>query len=137
MADKIDEQIKVARALGKEMLKHEPRATAASYDPESHNVAVTLVNDCVYIFPVEVAQELHNADPIDLAEIVVDGVGFNLHWPRLDVDIYVPALVAGIFGTKRWMDQALARRAGQAKSPAKAAAARENGKKGGRPRKVA
>lgn len=44
-----------------------------------------------------------------------------------------PGLMAGIFGTKSWM----ARRAGQATSAAKAAAARENGAEGGRPRKSA
>ena len=67
----------------------------------------------------------------------VDEVGFNLHWPALDVDLYVPALVSGIFGTRAWMTSELARLAGKATSPAKAAAARSNGAKGGRPRKAA
>ena len=61
-----------------------------------------------------------------------EGVKF-LHWEKLDVDFSVPGLVAGIFGTARWM----AARAGRASSPAKAAAARANGAKGGRPRKAA
>jgi hypothetical protein len=49
----------------------------------------------------------------------------------------VPALVSGLFGTRAWMTRELARVAGQSVSPAKAAAARTNGAKGGRPRKVA
>ena len=73
----------------------------------------------------------------DLGDIQVDGLGFNLHWPALDVDLYVPALIAGIFGTRAWMASELARVAGRAKSPAKTAAARRNGAKGGRPRKTA
>ena len=81
------------------------------------------------------AQELHGADVEDLAEIQIDGVGFNLHWPRLDADMYVPATVAGVFGTKAWMAEQWAREAGQATSPAKAVASRKNGAKGGRPRK--
>jgi hypothetical protein len=72
-----------------------------------------------------------------LAQVEVDGAGFNLHWPTLDVDLYVPALVAGIFGTRAWMTRELARRAGLATSPAKAEAARRNGARGGRPRKTA
>jgi hypothetical protein len=60
-----------------------------------------------------------------------------LRWASLDVDLYVPALVAGIFGTRSWMTRELAAIAGRSKSAAKAAAARANGKKGGRPRKVA
>jgi len=51
----------------------------------------------------------------------------------LDVDLSIPGLLSGIFGTKAYM----ARRAGQATSPAKAAAARANGAKGGRPRESA
>ena len=43
----------------------------------------------------------------------------------------------GVFGTRAWMMSELARRAGQTKSKAKAAAARANGRKGGRPRRVA
>jgi hypothetical protein len=53
------------------------------------------------------------------------------------VDLFVPALVAGRFGSRAWMVRELARHAGQAKSPAKAAAAKANGAKGGRPRKSA
>lgn len=61
------------------------------------------------------------------------GKGYGLHWEELDVDLSLPGLMAGIFGTRTWM----ARRAGQATSAAKAAAARANGAKGGRPRKAA
>jgi hypothetical protein len=42
-----------------------------------------------------------------------------------------------LFGTKAWMDRARAAKAGAATSRKKAAAARRNGAKGGRPRKRA
>jgi len=64
-------------------------------------------------------------------------MGLNLHWPKLDADLYVPALVAGVFGTRDWMRKAIARQAGSSTSAAKAAAAPENGRKGGKPRKHA
>jgi hypothetical protein len=73
----------------------------------------------------------------DLAGVKVDGLGFNLNFPAIDVDLYVPALVSGIFGTRAWMARELARIAGSKTSAAKALAARANGAKGGRPRKVA
>ncbi len=66
-----------------------------------------------------------------------DAAGFSLHWPKPDVDLYVPALLSGVFGTRAWMASELARMAGRTQSPAKAAAARANGAKGGRPRKPA
>jgi hypothetical protein len=43
--------------------------------------------------------------------------------------------MSGVFGSRQWMSE-LARRAGRATSPAKAAAARANGAKGGPPRKA-
>jgi hypothetical protein len=100
-------------------------------------VAIDLVNGCAYVFPAALAQDLQGATAEDLATVEIDGLGFNLHWPRLDVDLFVPALVSGLFGTQDWMMRELARRAGRTTSPAKAAAARSNGAKGGRPRKVA
>ncbi len=57
----------------------------------------------------------------------------SLHGPQLDEDYPVPGLMNGVFGTAKW----LAARAGRGTSEAKAAAARANGAKGGRPRKSA
>jgi hypothetical protein len=126
-----------AEARGRDMLRTEPRAVAARYDETTGRVTVDLVNGCSYAFPAHHVQDLHDAKDEDLANIEVDGAGFNLHWPTLDVDLHVPALIAGVFGTRDWMARELARMAGQTSSPAKAAAARSNGAKGGRPRKTA
>ena len=79
------------------------------------------------------AQGLETATDDELAAVEILGAGYGLHWEALDAALSVPGLMAGLFGTKAYM----ARRAGQATSPAKAAAARENGRKGGRPRKHA
>ena len=58
-----------------------------------------------YAFPPHLVEDLAGADPADLEEIVVDGAGLNLHWPRLEVDLFVPHLLAGVFGTKAWMER--------------------------------
>lgn len=137
MAEPTEADFEAAEARGRTLLDSEPRAASARYERASGKVIVDLVNGCTYAFPVRLVQDLEEASEDDLAHIEVDGLGFNLHWPVLDADLYVPALVAGIFGTRDWMTRELARRAGQVKSPAKTAAARANGAKGGRPRKVA
>lgn len=128
-------QFEAAAARGQEKLKTEPRAVAARYDRDTGRVVVELANGCTHIFPARLAQELAGAGDDELARVEVDGAGFNLHWPALDADLYVPALVAGVFGTRAWMAQEWARMAGSTATPAKAAAARANGSKGGRPRK--
>ena len=122
---------------GRKLLETEPRATSARYERATGRVVVDLVNGCTYLFPAQLVQGLQGASPDELANVQVEGLGFDLHWPALDVDLYVPALVSGIFGTRDWMRKELARSAGQAKSTAKAEASRANGLKGGRPRKTA
>jgi hypothetical protein len=136
MAKLTDAEFEAAETRGRKMLETEPRASSARYDCKSGRVVIDLVNGCTYAFPAPLVQDLQGASDDDLANIKVEGLGFDLHWPALEVDLYVPALVAGIFGTRDWMTKELARRAGQVKSPAKAAAARANGSKGGRPRKA-
>ena len=130
-------QIEAAEKRGRELMETAHRATDARYDRPTGRVAIELTNGCTYLFPARLAQELINATDDQLATVEVDGIGFNLHWPALEVDLYVPALVAGTFGTRAWMTSELARHAGQTKSPAKAAASRANGAKGGRPQKSA
>lgn len=128
-----DAQIDAAIARGREKLKSEPRAASARYDEKAERIIVELTNGATFAFPPRLVQGLEGATAQQLAEVEVLGAGFGLHWEELDVDFSVPGLVAGIFGTARWM----AARAGRATSPAKAAAARANGAKGGRPRKAA
>jgi Protein of unknown function (DUF2442) len=137
MVDVTEVQFKEVEARGRKMLETEPRAAAAHYDQTTGRVVVDLINGCTYAFPVQLVQDLCGASADALASVEVDGLGFNLHWPALDADLYVPALMSGIFGTRAWMTRELARAAGQVTTPAKAAAARSNGAKGGRPRKAA
>lgn len=133
MTELTDTQIDAALERGRIAVETEPRAATARYDAKSGRVIIDLTNGATFAFPARLAEGLADADADDLADIEVSPVGFGLHWPKLDVDYSVPGLVAGIFGTRRWM----AARAGRASSPAKAAAARANGAKGGRPRKAA
>lgn len=136
MADLSDAEIDAATRRGESAMRTEPRAVAARYDAETGRIVIDLANGCTYVFPAHLVEELEGADDAALSEIVVDGFGFNLHWPRLGADLSVPATVAGVFGTKAWMARQWAREAGRVSTPAKVRAARANGAKGGRPRKT-
>jgi hypothetical protein len=122
-----------AIARGRIARRSEPRAATARYDRRSGRVIVELTNGCTFAFPARLAQGLETATDDELAEVDILGAGYGLHWESLDADLSIPGLLAGLFGTAAHM----ARRAGQATSPSKAAAARANGAKGGRPRKSA
>lgn len=131
----VEAMFETAERRGKALLSDEPRAAAARFDRKTGRIVVDLTNGCTFAFPARRAQGLEKADDAALAEVEVLGLGAGLHWERLDVDLSVPGLIAGLFGTKAWMDRQRAAHAGAATSPEKAAAARENGKKGGRPPK--
>lgn len=132
----LDAQIEQAKRAGAAALETEPRAKSARYSPARRQVIVELTNGCSFIFPVDKAQGLAGASDKDLADVKVLGAGFGLHWEKLDADLSIASLVIGIFGSKAWMRE-LARRGGASTSTAKAAAARTNGAKGGRPKKSA
>ena len=87
--------------------------------------------------PVDLVQGLAGAKASDLADIEISPTGLGLHWPRLDADLYLPALIEGMFGTRRWMARVMGKAGGRSMSASKQAAARANGKLGGRPRKLA
>ena len=133
MADLTDAEIEAALERGRIAQQTEPRAASARYDRKSGRIIVELTSGCTFAFPPRMAQGLETATDDELATVEILGAGYGLHWEALDADLSVPSLLAGLFGTKAYM----ARRAGQATSPAKAAAARANGAKGGRPRKQA
>ncbi|MEX8518564.1 MAG: DUF2442 domain-containing protein [Leptothrix sp. (in: b-proteobacteria)] len=118
---------------GRRTLARGPLATAAIY--EAGRIRVELNNGCAFVFPVEHAQGLAGALAADLQTIEVTGAGLGLYWPKLDADLYVPALIKGVLGTKQWMAQ-IGAAGGKASTTAKAVAARANGKLGGRPRKA-
>jgi hypothetical protein len=46
------------------------------------------------------------------------GRGTGISFPELDVDLYVPALIEGVYGNRRWMAQ-LGKKGGSAKTEAK------------------
>jgi len=110
---------------------HEPSAETVRYDRQLDRMVVQLTNGCTFAFPPRLTQGLQAATVEQLSQAEVLGTGSGLHWKDLDVDLSVPDLMAGLFGTRAY----LAGQAGRATSSAKAAAARADGGQGGRPRK--
>lgn len=133
--DDFDLEYKRAVRAAKESNAAEPRAVAARYDRKANRIVVDLRNGASFMFPPEKAQGLAGASAADLAKVVVTPSGSGLRWPTLDADLSLPALMLGIFGSKSWMAE-VGRRGGRVTSEAKAATARANGRKGGRPKKA-
>jgi Protein of unknown function (DUF2442) len=131
------EALKKANATAARMRARGPFAVAARYDRGRGRIAVALSSGIDVMFGPENAQGLEGAKPAQLGIIEIGPSGLGLHFPKLDADLYLPALLDGWLGSRRWMAARMGEQGGRARSAAKRAASRENGKLGGRPRKAA
>lgn len=130
------DEFEAANARGSARLAKTPTAISARYDRRIGRVVIELSTGLGIAFKPHSAQGLEKATPTDLADIEISPSGLGLHIPALDADLYLPALLDGFLGSRKWMAATMGKVGGQTSTVAKAAAARVNGKLGGRPKKV-
>ena len=133
----LNEQVEKANRRGRKLSESHPRAVQARYDRRSGRIVLHLSSRLIVAFSPQDAEGLEGATAAQLEQIEISPSGFGIHFPKLDADLYIPALLEGFLGSKRWMARRLGASGGRSTSLAKTAAARENGRLGGRPRKTA
>jgi len=101
-------------------------ATDVRYDAKTRAIDIRLNNGVVGSIPVDLIPALAKANPTDLEDLVVEGLGYGLHVPALDLDLSIPALFEDALGATTMK-----------RAQSRATASRQNGKLGGRPRKPA
>ena len=128
-SDRFEQANRRAKDLGASL----PKALAACYDSASDRIVIRLSSKLDVSFSPRDAQGLEHAKPAQLDLIEITPSGFGIHFPKLDADLYLPSLLEGFLGSKQWMASRLGHVGGKSRSTAKRAAARANGKLGGRP----
>lgn len=123
-----------ARSRGHARAQDPSSVVSAHYDAARDAIDLTFRGGGSMMIPRQIVPGLEHASASSLEPIGISPAGDALSWPSLDVDVDVPGLVERVFGT-RLFAAATGRRGGRRRSKAKAAAARANGAKGGRPRK--
>ena len=129
-------QIPKARAREHVARRRGHRARTARFDRANGRVVVELSSGILFAFPVTRIPALRRVAPTQLAGVRVSKSGSTLSWENLDVDLSVAGLLLSAVDPSE-RARHLASLAGRATSAAKAAAARANGRRGGRPRKAA
>jgi hypothetical protein len=127
--------LKAATARAAQRRATNPTAVSARYDRRVGRIVIELSSGLEIAFRPHDAQGLEEARPAQLAEIEISPSGMGIHFPELDADLYLPALLEGFLGSRKWMASAMGKAGGKAATPQKADAARANGRLGGRPRK--
>ncbi len=102
MASLTDEAFEAANARGRIVYETEPHARAAHYDRDSGLLIIELTNGATYSVPARHLQGLADANDEQIARIDI-GSGHGLHWDELDADFTVGGLLAGRFGTAKYM----------------------------------
>jgi hypothetical protein len=126
-------QLRSARRRTERSRRTSPEALAVRFDSADRAVCIQLTNGAQMSLPASLVPGLKGASVRELREVVVGPAGLGLRWERLDLDLSVASLVQLCFGAPLLL-RAAGSVGGSACSPAKARAARLNGRKGGRPR---
>lgn len=128
-------EVAAARRRAQRSLPEKPHAVAASVDTDTRMLNVRLLSRCTFSIPVDAIPYLRRLSDRDLEKVEVDPYGYGLRWDKQDIDLSVAGLARIALGGTNLL-RAAGAAGGSARTPAKAAAARANGRKGGRPRRA-
>ncbi|HEX8236063.1 MAG TPA: DUF2442 domain-containing protein [Abditibacteriaceae bacterium] len=128
-----DEDLRRIARESEERRAREPHAEDVRYDPATGLLHIALRGGATVATPARELRGLNDATDGNLSDVrVVDGRA--LFWDSLDVQMTLIAVLSLALGLSTV--QSMGQAGGAKKSAAKAAAARVNGKKGGRPRTI-
>ena len=130
--EELNQKLQHALLLGRE--EEEVSASNFTFNRNDRTISIELSGGVFLTFPASNIKELQSATDAEIEEARLIARGTLLRWERFDADYSIEGLRFGRFGTQAWMRE-LGRRGGQSTSVAKAVAARQNGQRGGRPRK--
>jgi hypothetical protein len=75
----------------------------ARFDRHTGRIVIQLSSRMEISFSPRDAEWLENATSAELELIEISPSGYGIHFPRLDADLHLPALLAGHLGSERWM----------------------------------
>lgn len=127
-------ELDAARRRGEEEDRIRPRAQHAHYDARNKRIVIELRKGAVVAIPLTHLPELDGATPRQLGEARASRFGDAIEFEDFDMHISVTGLLRDVVGLTGAASM-IGSEGGKATSPAKASAARANGKRGGRPRK--
>ncbi len=107
-------------------------AAAAHFDRKQDAVVLVMRSGAIATIPRSLLPFVAGLEPRLVSDLELSPMGTTLRFPRLDADFAVQGLIRYVFGVNE-----ANRIAGATRSRARAAASRKNGRKGGRPKKVA
>lgn len=113
-----NEQITEAVKQSKVNLTSVVTATGIRYVPSIDLFVLSLSDGTGRVLQRELLQGLQAGTRKQLANVELVGAGTGLHWPDLDADLLVEAVISGIYGNRQWMSR-IGQRGGSVRSKPK------------------
>ncbi len=129
-----DGEFEAASRRAADRLRTTATATSARYDRRTGRIVIQLSSGLEVAFRPHDVQRLENARPDQLRTIQITASGLGIRFPQIDADLYLPAVLERFLGSKHWFASEMGKVGGKVSTDAKAAAARRNGRLGGRPK---
>jgi len=82
-----------------------PEIARMATSDEQIDAAIEEARSVTHSIPRRLLQGLTDANPEDLNRIELLGQGTGLYWPAMDVAHLVTGLLAGVYGSAKWMEQ--------------------------------
>ncbi len=98
------QQFNEATKRGQDTLTNSPKAKAVSYNAKSKRIVIELESGVSAIIPINLIEILQNASDRQIRDVELAVEGLYVRWKSLDEDLFVPNLLQGVLGTRKWMD---------------------------------
>jgi hypothetical protein len=98
-----DAEIDAAIECARMYEKYDRKVVRATYSQKTDSLRLVFDDGAFYVVPRLLIQGLSNAEGKALECIEILDGGTGVLWPSLDVAHYVPAMLAGVYGSEKWM----------------------------------
>ncbi len=90
-----EQAIEAALKRGQDLAEVEHRATGARLDAARSRLVIEFDNGVEMTTPISLlSPAISTADSQKLADVRIEGGGYDLYWPELDEGLYIPDLCA-------------------------------------------
>ena len=131
-----DEVLRRAVERGQQRRRPALHASAVRYVADSRSLRIDFADQSAVVLPVKNYPELAKLSRAELGRLALGFAGSALCLEEQDLHVSIAGLVSASAPLMEMAATVVASRNGSRSSAAKASASRENGQKGGRPRKV-
>jgi hypothetical protein len=98
-------EVEQANRRAREFDASHPRVLTAQLVANAAKIRLHLSDGKDFEFSPHDIEDLENATLDQLEPIEISPSGHGLYFPKLDADIWVPGLLEGVFGSKKWMSK--------------------------------